>query len=295
MLTPLPDLLDHARRAGYAIGYFESWDSYSLEAVVESAEMERSPAIIGFGCMMTSYEWMVQSGIASLGGMARQLATESSVPMTLLLNEAKDMRQIRVGMDAGFAAVMLDTSSLSAAEAIEATRDLCGLARERGVAVEGELGRLPDATAGGINDTRATLTDPEQAALFAGSTGVDCLAVSIGNVHLLEHGMATIDMRRLRDIHERVDVPLVIHGGTGFPEELVSEAIQSGVAKFNVGTILKRRFLDAVLRACGGDSCEDIQAAIGSHRSGDVLEAGKDAVSVEVSRLMRVYGSNGKA
>lgn len=87
-------------------------------------------------------------------------------------------------------------------------------------------------------------TDPEEAAIFAEETGVDALSVSIGNVHILTKGKARIDLERLKEIRERVDIPLVIHGGTGFPADAVRKVIKLGVCKFNVGTILKKIYLE---------------------------------------------------
>ena len=116
------------------------------------------------------------------------------------------------------------------------------------MAVEAELGHLPDAVGDGIDDRNAALTDPDQAARFVAQTGVDCLAVSIGNVHLLTNGYAPVDMAHLEAIHQRVPVPLVIHGGTSFPPDQVPRAIAAGGLKFNVGTILKTVFLEGCAR-----------------------------------------------
>src|SRR5262249_27711606 len=146
----------------------------------------------------------------------------------------------------GFNAVMLDTSAWPWEKAIEAVASLARFAHERGAAVEAELGCLPDATVEGIDDSSASLTDPDQAAEFLRLTRADSLGFSIGNVHLLPSNSAPFDLARLEAIHQQVSVPLVIHGGTSFPPQAVPLAIASGVAKFNVGTILKKRFLGAV-------------------------------------------------
>jgi len=295
-LRPLPELLAAARDDQYAVGYFEAWDSYSLEAVAAAAEAERSPVIIGCGGMMTDARWMLSFGIPALGSIACELAHQSSVPVALLLNEAKNMDQIQAAIGAGFSAVMLDTSELPRREAEAATRQVCELAHERHVAVEGELGTLPDFIDGRIESGRFNLTDPGEAAEFVAATGVDCLAVSVGNVHLLEHGSATIDLDRLKALNERVKVPLVIHGGTGFPAELVPAAIAHGVAKFNVGTRLKRGFLLALKAVCiQADEGVDVQTWVGSHRPGDVLQSGSEAMAMEVRQLMKLYGSSGRA
>ena len=173
---------------------------------------------------------------------------------------------------------------------------LVAAAHARGAAVEAELGNLPDAAHGTIDDSAASLTDPAQAASFVEATGVDCLAVSVGNVHLLAHGSAAIDLDRLRAVHERVPVPLVIHGATGFPPDAIAPAIAAGVAKFNVGTVLRSAFLRGLTEAVAELPAEpDVHAAIGSHGPADVLEAGKAAMVEAVRNLIRQYGGSGRA
>jgi len=296
-LVALPALLDEARRGGYAVGYFEAWDSYSLEAVVEAAEAERSPVIAGFGAMMLDPGWLDGGGIELLGAVGRAVVERATVPVALLLNETQTYDQAARGVDAGFNAVMIDTHRWSVEDATAAIARLGRVAHARGVAVEGELGSLPDATAGGVDTAHSSLTDPEEAARFVAATGVDCLAVSVGNVHLLEGGHAPIDVERLRAIRDAVDVPLVVHGGTGFPPDAVAAAIRAGVAKFNVGTVLKRRYLQAMLDA-GRAALQpgaDVHALVGSHKDSDVAVAGKRAMRDAVRELMRMYGSSGRA
>jgi ketose-bisphosphate aldolase len=288
-LAPLTTLLADARAHGYALGYFEAWDGYSLEAVVEAAEAERAPVIIGTGCLLGHQPWFDAGGIELLGALGSEVARQARVPVALLLNETHTLEQSLRGLDAGFNAVMLHTGSVAA------VAQLVNAAHARGAAVEGELGNLPDAAHGAIDHSAASLTDPEQAAAFVEATGVDCLAVSVGNVHLLAHGSATIDLDRLRAVHERVPVPLVIHGGTGFPPDAIAPAIAAGVAKFNVGTVLRSAYLRGLTEALAQLSDEpDVHAAIGSHGPADVLEAGKAALVETVRDLIRQYGGSGR-
>jgi ketose-bisphosphate aldolase len=267
MIVPLPYLLTKAQAGGYALGYFEAWDSYSLEAVIEAAESENAPVILGFGCMMVSETWLDAGGIEILGNIGLTLAERTHLPVALLLNEAHTYQQCLAGIQAGFNAVMLDTSAWQVETAIEQVRELVRVAHAQYVAVEAELGHLPDATEQGIDVSLASLTDPEEAASFVERTGVDCLAVSIGNVHLLTNSLAHIDLTLLADIHEHTSVPLVIHGGTGFPPEAIPPAIRYGTAKFNVGTILKKSFFagirESVLALDGSANIHDL---VGSHR-----------------------------
>jgi ketose-bisphosphate aldolase len=290
-LVPLPDLLSTARTGGYAVGYFEAWDSYSLEAVVRAAELERSPVIIGFGCLLIDQGWLDRGGIESLGAFGRVAAERTRVPVSLLLNEAHTAEQALRGIDAGFNAVMLCTSEL------EPIAELARVAHARGVAVEGELGALPDGDSRGqVDESHAALTAPSAAAAFVEATAVDALAVSIGNVHTLEGRLARVDLELLDEIHRAVEAPLVIHGGTAFPPEAVPGAIERGVAKFNVGTVVKRTFLDGLREAVAssdlGLSPHDL---VGSHRETDLLERATDGLVEKVRELMRLYGSAGRA
>ncbi len=290
-LTPFPELLNDARRGGYAVGYFEVWDSYSLEAVAEAAALERSPVILGFGCLLLEQGWLARGGIEIFGSLGRVVAARTEVPVSLLLNEAHSLAHGLRGVQAGFNAVMLATSES------ETVAALTRIAHARGVAVEAELGSLPDGSPeGAIDRSHASLTDPELAAAYVSATGIDALAVSIGNVHTLEGTIAEVDLDRLAEIEAAVEVPLVIHGGTGFPAAAVAGAIARGVAKFNVGTTLKRTLLEELssgLRAVpDGASPHEL---VGSHKSSDLLEAAKPRLVEKLRSLMRLYGSSGRA
>lgn len=296
MIVPLPYLLAKAQEGGYALGYFEAWDSYSLEAVIEAAEAENAPVILGFGCMMVSETWLDMGGIEILGSLGHALAERTRMPVALLLNEAHTYQECLAGIQAGFNAVMLDTSAWQVEPAIEQVRELVRVAHAQDVAVEAELGHLPDATEQGIGASLASLTDPEEAASFVERTGVDCLAVSIGNVHLLTHGLALIDLTRLAAIHQHISLPLVIHGGTGFPPEAVPEAIRFGAAKFNVGTILKKTFFAGIRESVLAlDVTANVHDVLGSHREQDYLLAGKRSMQAKVQEFLQLYGSCGRA
>ena len=304
------DLLRAARNDGYAVGYFEAWDQHSLEAVLEAAEEARSPVILGFGCEIMDRRWYDGGGQRRLAALGVAAAEGATVPTALLLNEAATFGQAVRGLDLGFNAVMLDTSHLSFEENIAATRGMADAAHAVGADVEGELGRLPDASGALVGQDcilpsgsqienlrhRPRLTDPEQAARYVAETGVDALSVSVGNVHVMTEGEARIDFERLGLVREAVEAPLVIHGGTGFPDGAVARAIALGVAKFNVGSILKQIFLDGIRGAIAALPAKvNLQEAVGSRKAGDLLQRAKDRMKAEVMRRMALYGSAGKA
>ena len=143
------------------------------------------------------------------------LAEKSGVPAALLLNEAVTFDQVMHGIEYGFNAVMLDSSDLPFDENVEITRKVVETAHAAGVDVEAELGHRPMGS--GNNDGKSRLTDPDQAAEFISRMGMDALAVSIGNIHvLLKSKSDKLNLDLLERIHEKVDIPLVIHGSTGF-------------------------------------------------------------------------------
>ena len=294
-LIPLQRLLGTARSDRYAVGYFEAWDACSLEAVLTAAEEESAPVILGFGAMMVDGKWLDRGGIEVLGAIGRSYAARSSLDVALLFNEAHTLDQAKRGIDAGFNAVMIDTHSWPTDDAIVAVRELCRVAHQSGAAVEGELGSPAEATASGVDHSHASLTDPDEAARFVEETGVDCLAVSVGNVHIMMDQEASIDMERLQSIHERVEVPLVIHGGTSFPPSAVAPAVALGVAKFNVGTVLKHEFwvgLESSVRSVGANP--DVHRLLGSHKESDVMAVAQQRMTTKVRSLIRQYGGSGR-
>ncbi len=294
-LHSLLDMLLHAQQNAYALGYFEAWDTYSMEAVLEAAEEENSPVILGFGGMMLDRQWLDEGGVVLMGAIGSHYARKARVPVSLILNEAQTMEQAIQGINSGFNTVMLDTSAWKWEDAIRAVSELVRVAHAQGVTVEAELGRLPDATNDGIDDSFASLTDPEKAAEFVSLTGTDCLAVSIGNVHLLTSHYAPVNLAHLEAIHARVSLPLVIHGGTSFPPDAVPHAIAHGVAKFNVGTTLKKAYAEGARSAIENSGGMSVHDLLGSHKASDWCEAGKQAMKERVRSLIALYGSGGQA
>jgi ketose-bisphosphate aldolase len=290
MLTSFKDLLEHALRNHYIVGYFEAWDLYSLEAVVEAAEDSQLPVILGFGGAMINPGWLDNGGIERLGALGLAAARNTKVPVALILNEVDTFSQVIRGIKAGFNAVMLDTSGLPFEENIAMTRKVVEVAHAVGVGVEAELGILPDASSE-KGESKGCLTDPLQAAQFVSQTGVDALSVSIGNIHILTNGQAKIDCGLLSSIHKEVtNIPLVIHGGSGFPSSKIPDVIALGVAKVNIGTSLKAAFLnglrDAISKLTQTSSIQDV---MGSRKEMDVLQQGKQYMHEEVINRMKLW------
>jgi len=285
-------MLAAARAGGYALGYFEAWDQTSFEAVIAACERAQAPAILGWGGAITSYDWLESGGIEQQAGIAMALAERATVPCAVMFNEAKTLAHLERALALGANAVMLDISHLEYAENLASAAALCQLAHPLGAAVEAELGRLGDAS---DPNSVPELTDPVQAAEFVAASGVDALAVSVGNVHVMTAGESGVDLERLAAIAEAVDVPLVIHGGSGYPAWAVREAIARGVCKFNVGTRLKGRWLRELRAALSAlPEALDIQQTVGSRNRGDVLERVREGLIAEILHMLELYGAAGR-
>jgi len=289
MLVSFKDILETAMAGNYAVGYFEAWDIYSLEAVLEAAESENAPTIIGFGESMTDTTWFDLGGLERLAALGLAVAKSSPVPMSLIFNEVSSIEHAIRGIKAGYNAVMLDSAYLPLSKHTDLTRKLVQEAHVAGVGVEAELGDMPMAKENG-SIGEGSLTDPKEAIRFVQETGIDALGVSVGNVHLLSNASSEIDLERLQAIHEAITIPLVLHGGTGFPDDKIPDAISRGVAKINVGTVLKQIFLKGICEAIESRPEKiNIHELMGSRRDADIMLQGKLKMREEVVRRIRIY------
>jgi len=294
-LVPATDMLREALDGGYAVGYFESWNLESLQGVLDAAEETRSPVIIGFnGAFLSRPERVARERIALYAALGRAAAETASVPCTLIFNECPRDEWIRKAVDAGFTLVMPDPEDVPREEAVRRIREIAEYAHARDVAVEAEAGHLPWAASGTVDESHSSLTDPDDAARFVQETGIDLLAVSVGNVHVLLDGKRGLDLDRLAAIHEKVSVPLDLHGGTGIPDDDLQKALSLGIAKVCYGTYLKQRYLAAVQGAVStGES--DPHKLLGYGEKEDVMTSGRLAVRDAVLERIHLLGCCGKA
>ncbi len=293
-LEPVPEMARRAREHGYAIGYFESWNLESLYGVVEAAEEARTPVIIGFnGEFLSRPERLSAERLSWYGALGRVAAADAKIPCGFIFNECAQDEWTKAAVTAGFNLVMLADPAAPYNNYMRRVSKLVRYARPRGVAVEAELGELP----AGIPDFshgKAEKTDPQRARAFVEATGVDLLAVSVGNIHVSLSGPAALDLDRLMSIRQAVDVPLVLHGGTGIADDFLRQAVAMGVAKVNYGTGLKQRYLDAVRRALAGDVANP-HALLGMGGPEDVMVAGRRAVREAVLERLPALGCRGRA
>ena len=175
----LTSILEKAINGNYAVGYFESWDSYSFEAILETAEAEKSPIIMGFGATMLEDNWLNKNGIEFLAAGGRALLKNAKVPVAFLLNETHTLQQAIKGIEVGFNTVMIDSHRWEVDKAKIEVKELVENAHKNNVQVEAEFGSLPDYLGGEIVDAKSYMTDPIEAKKFVEETGIDCLAVAI--------------------------------------------------------------------------------------------------------------------
>ena len=239
-LATLTDVLGPALRQGYAVPGLVCLGWEDMRAYVLAAQAERAPVILQAGPSCRAH-----TPLPVLGAMFRHLADSVDVPVVAHLDHGASVAECRAALQAGFTSVMYDGSRLDLAQNIALTAEVARMAHDAGASCEGEIGFVGysggEASAG---------TDPEEAAIFARETGVDAMAVSVGNVHLQQGAGGGLDLPRLREIEARTPVPLVIHGGSGVSvADRAALAAGSQICKFNFGTELRMVFGAALRQA----------------------------------------------
>ncbi|MFK7878745.1 class II fructose-bisphosphate aldolase [Roseobacter sp.] len=243
-LVTLAQVLQPALKQGHAVAGVVTLGWEDMRAFVAAAEAEECPVILqaGPGCRE-------HTPLSVLGKMFRHLAENASVPVVAHLDHGYTFEDCQEALDAGFSSLMFDGSRKPLAENIDETSRVVELAKSAGISCEGEIGFV------GYDGGEQSLgTDPEEAAIFAKETGVDAMAISVGNVHLQQDKTGGLDEVRIAEIQERTDVPLVIHGGSGVPSAQRSKlARETHVCKFNIGTELRMAFGAAMRTAVNAD------------------------------------------
>jgi ketose-bisphosphate aldolase len=297
-LVPMSRLLSHAQRHRYAVGYFEAWNMESILAVKDAAEEADSPVILGFnGGFLSNPKRRIEENVFHYGSLGRAVADQAKVPVALILNEADQVPLLIKGLHAGFNVIMHDHQTCSHEEALAINQYLARTAHAMDAEVEAEIGELPvlDLKTESLSPGRKT--DPQLAASFVEQTGIDALAVAVGNVHMLEGRKASLDLQLIHELRRRVKVPLVLHGGTGIESASLKEAIQAGISKINVGTLLRRAFMNALRKYFEEHELKSLDPGEATSTGGrqDMLTAARQAVAAEVRKLMELFGSAGMA
>lgn len=277
-LVTLADVLRPALADGYAVPGLVCLGWEDMRAYVLAAQAERAPVILQAGPSCRDH-----TPLPVLGAMFRHLASIVDVPVVAHLDHGNTLDECRAALDAGFTSLMFDGSRLSLAQNIAQTAAVAEMAHAAGVSCEGEIGFV--GYAGG---DRSAGTDPAEAALFARDTGIDAMAISVGNLHLQQDREGGLDEARLRAIEAATSVPLVIHGGSGVPlSQRAALAAGSRICKFNIGTELRMVFGAALRRAVNADPNRFDRVAILKDTHQPVFEAAR--------AVFRSTGASGRA
>lgn len=243
-LATLKDVLQPALTGRYAVAGLVTLGWEDMRAFVAAAEAEDCPVILQAGPSCRGH-----TPLPVLGRMFRHLAEGASVPVVAHLDHGYTYDECSEALDSGFTSLMFDGSRKPLATNIAETRKIADLAHAAGISCEGEIGFV-----GYADGENSAGTDPEEAATFAAETGVDAMAISVGNVHLQQDKEGGLDEARIRAIEALTDVPLVIHGGSGVPvAQRTALARGSAICKFNIGTELRMAFGAALREAVSSD------------------------------------------
>lgn len=234
MYTTLKEVTSQAEKLNFTVGAFNTHNLEMLPEMIRGAKEMGAPIII-----QTSVDTAKYIGMGVLVAVVEEISEQEMVDAVLHLDHARDFDDIKQAIDSGYTSVMYDGSHLPFKENIAKTQAVVKYAHERGVSVEGELGTIGGTEEGiHVAEGDKVYTDPADAVHFVEATGVDALAIAIGTNHGQFKSKTEVNIPLLKEIDAVVDVPLVIHGGTGVKEEDYPELINNGIRKFNVGTEL---------------------------------------------------------
>lgn len=277
-LATLSEVLRPALSGGYAVPGLVVLGWEDARAYAFAAQAERAPVILQAGPSCRAH-----TPLPVLGAMFRNLAESVDVPVVAHLDHGYTMDECRAALEAGFTSLMYDGSRKPLAQNIDETAAVAELAHAAGISCEGEIGFV-----GYSGGEQSAGTDPEEAATFARESGVDAMAISVGNVHLQQDHEGGLDVPRIRAIEAVTDVPLVIHGGSGVPYAQRRDlAATSNICKFNIGTELRMAFGAALRAAVLSDPDRFDRVAILKETHDPVMEAAR--------AVIRGVGASGRA
>lgn len=232
MLVNLDTVLKDAQKKGYGVGLFNTTDTDMLQAVIKAAEEEHSPVIIGTAEVLLPY-----GELALIAPSVIAAAKRASVPVVVHYDHGLTFDRCMEALKLGFSSVMFDGSAKPYNENIKCTREIVKIAHAFGATVEGEIGHVGEA-ASGDNSHTDMYTTVDEAKQYLCDTGVDALAIAIGTAHGAYKQKPKLDFERLTAIRNAVDVPLVLHGGSGLSDDDFRMSVKCGISKINIFTDL---------------------------------------------------------
>jgi ketose-bisphosphate aldolase len=282
MLASLANILADARANQYAVPAFDCVEDVMVRCVLETAQARRSPVVLM--CLPTDLEG---NGWTYLPGLVRAVADHHDVPIALHLDHATELGLIERAIECGFTSVMFDGSQLPFAENVRRTKAAVDIAYPHGVAVEAELGHVGGADLDETQHVESVLTEPDEVVRFVEQTGVDALAVSIGTSHGVYRSLPTLNIDRLRELNAVSPVPLVLHGGSGTPDEQIREAVADGICKLNVFTDQREAMFRGLKRSAEQDRPDPLPKQI--------FDPIREELAALVAEKIELLGSAGRA
>ena len=279
MFVTSKEMIYAARKGGYAVPAFNAENLEMVQAIVAAAEKMKSPVMIQTTPSTVKYLTLRQAV-----AMVKAEAEAASVPVALHLDHCESYEDVMAAVEAGYTSVMIDGSKLPYEENIAVTKKVVEDAHKAGVTVEAELG-----TVGGKEDGHSAeiaYTDPAEALDFFSKTGVDIFAVAIGTAHGFYKGEPKLNFELLEKLAEKIEAPLVLHGGSGVPDEMIKRTISLGINKVNYATELRAAMTKAVREALTDEGIIDPKKFMGK---------GRDAVKELCIHKIKLCGSDGKA
>jgi len=274
MFASARELFKQAEEKKVAIGAFNTNNLEITQAIVGAAESLNLPAII-----QTTPKAIAYAGLKELFAIVKTAIDQAKAPITIHLDHCRDFDLLKKCLECGYKSVMFDGSYLPFEENVAATKKAVDLAQRFEAFIEGEIGRISKGEEG-IKDGSGDFTDPDEAADFAKLTGVNSLAVSIGNIHGAPSG-EKLNLNLLKEINEKVDIPLVLHGASGLGRGDLRQAIEFGVRKINIDTQIRRAF-KVGLQENIDDPNKDIR---------DYLSDAKEDVEQVVERYLKIFNN----
>lgn len=282
-LVNTKNMLEDAKKNKYAVGAFNIHNLETLKAVVKAAHDMRAPLIL-----QTTPGTIKHAGEDYIAAMAKIASEKYDIPIALHLDHGNSFELVVKCIKAGYTSVMIDGSMLPYEENIALTRKVVEVAHAAGVTVEAELGSIVGVEDEMyVNEDERAFTDPERAVDFVEKTGIDSLAIAIGTAHGMYKGKVKLDFERLREIANLVEIPLVLHGASGVPAELVKRAIELGICKLNIATELKISFANAIKQVFKNDPDESDPRKF--------LAPGEKMIEDVVKDKIKLFGCGGRA
>lgn len=284
MLVNMNEVLRPAKANKYAVGLFNAVNLELARGIIAAAESTRSPVIMGTAEVLLPY-----GPLEEVSYYLIPMAKKASVPIVVHLDHGLSYDTCVKALQLGFSSVMYDCSTDSYEENVRKVKEMADIAHSYGATIEGELGHVGDneGSAEGsshLADPSKFFTDPKLAKDFVDKTGVDALAIAVGNAHGAYKLPPKLDFERIRTIAKTVDVPLVLHGGSGLTDNDFKQAIHEGISKVNIFTDINVAAVEAEFKK------------FSSMEKGliDLIPAAVEAVKQETEKKMRLFGSNGR-